>query len=279
MTKRDPKEQIVWHQDGSFSFAKGLRPAWISAATKMKVAAGEDRRHGLHGDAVITKAAETFINNEIRKTSPEKTAKRLFRNLNTRIKKLREKASLSDLISKFRQHAFGHVGNLLPGDGNYNKAIEATRRRLTRARETLGATFFGDGQMPDQVDVAKYKQKALALLKVERKKKGGDISVIVDDILQHVVHPMIRESKDILAIDSALIGVIGTTTLDIAFEKTKMGKKFNKRVLRIDAKLRQAAVNEEGLSRWLFNNLIGYPIPKKKTTRPKATKRKPSRKA
>ena len=184
--------------------------------------------------------------------------------MNTRINRLDKKASLEDLINTFRQHAFGHIANLLPGDGNYNKAIEATRRSLIRAKEALAKAFFSDGQMPDEIQLHLYKKKALSLLKVERRRKGGEISMIVDDIILCVVHPMIKESKDILAVDSVFAGVIGTTTLDIAFEKTKMGKKFNKRVLRIDTRLKQAAINEEGVSRWLFNNLIGYPIPKNK---------------
>ncbi len=265
------KKKLEWHKDGTFSFSKSSRPTWISVVKKMKIAAGQDRRHGLHGEIVITQACETFINNELKKRGKEKTYKKLCRNLGSRInaikKNIKATTNLEKLINTFRKYAFGKVENLLPGDGQYNKAIEAVRKRLTGTRNKMHKKFFSQGELPNEIKLSNYKKYVLAILQIKKVAPKGSIKEIVNDIITSVVQPAIKQSSTILAIDEIITNIIGTTTLDVAFEKTKIGRKYNKRVLLLDTKIKRAITNEEGLTRWVFNNLIGRPIPRKKATK------------
>ena len=66
---------IQWLDDGTFCFSKGSRPLWTSDAKNIVLAKDQDRRDGLHGAEVITKAVEKFINNELKKSGEKKRKK------------------------------------------------------------------------------------------------------------------------------------------------------------------------------------------------------------
>ena len=254
------KQSLQWHKDGSFSFLKGNRPVWTTDAKKMELQQGEHRRHGLHGAEIITKSCQTLINQELKKSGEKKTHKKLYINLKSRItpsQKLENKG-LEALIDTFRRYAFSKVDNLLPGDGDYNKAIEVTRQLVSRIKEKLHHDFFGRGEMPDEVDVTKYKRACLSLLKRKVTKAQSTMKEIVNEVLTKVTIPRVKDGQTILAIDDALTGIIDTAKIDIGFADTKVAKRFNRRVLKMDTRIKRAVVAEEGLSQAIFNTLIGY---------------------
>ncbi len=272
--KKHQKSPITWHRDGTFSFKKGSRPSWTTEAKKIKLHKGQHRRHGLHGDEVITKATQIFINNELKKSGTKKTHKKLYVNLSSRIpraKKLKEK-TLEELINTFRSHAFSKVGNLLPGDGNYNTAIEVVRTQIEKAKDKLHRKFFSKGEMPEEIPLAKYQRHAQSLLKPKVTKSKTKIKAIVNDILLNVAIPSIKQAKSIITVDQAMNAIIDTTKIDIGFGETKFFKRYNKQVLAIDTRLKRGFTAEEGLTQEIFNKLIGY-RPRRKSPSKKARKK------
>lgn len=267
-TKSTQKNTLRWHKDGSFSFLKGSRPSWTSEAKKMPLTKGQDRRHGLHGAEVITKACQIFINNELKKSGDKKTHKKLYINLTSRIitlKNLKQK-TLNELINTFRKYAFSKVGNLLPGDGNYNKAIESVRKLIVNIKNNLHIKFFSQGEMPNEVDVKKYKRHALSLLRSKVSKSNTPIKDIINDILVSVVIPSVKNCESIEKIDNTLTAIIDTTKIDIGFSDTKFFKRYNKSILKLDTRIKRGITAEEGLTQEIHNKLIGY-RPRRKTSK------------
>ena len=76
-----------------------------------------------------------------------------------------EEETLDQLINKFRKYAFGKVSNLLPGDSDYNRAIETVRKRMESIKKKLYLQFFSQGEMPDEIEVKKYINYTMGLLK------------------------------------------------------------------------------------------------------------------
>lgn len=260
------QNDIQWLGQTSFRFVKGTRPAWTTAAKKIPLVKGEDRRHGLHGNEVITKAAEIILNHELQKSGREKTKKKLYTNLKSRgvpLKRL-EQQELTQLISTFRKYAFSKATNLLPGDGDYNKAIEAVRKKVVTLQKKLHMHFFSQGATADEIALKAYKAY---LLKALRTKSAGSKSRrqhIIDDITSNVLIPLIKQSQDILAVDRALTAIADTTKIDIGFSQAKCFKGYNQKILKWDARIKRGLISEEGLTQGLFNTLIGYRPRRKK---------------
>lgn len=261
---------MEWKGDGSFVFLSNTRPAWITEAKNMALAKGEDRRHGLHGAVIITKACEGFINNELKKSGRDKTHKKLAVNLTSRLlprTKLSNK-SLEALIEMFRKYAFGKVSNLLPGASAYNRGIESVRKVVTTAQGKLRRKFFGQGEMASEVPFTKYQREAVVLLRPKKSKTISEMKQVINDILSNVVIPRLKQSSTILELDQVLTSIIDSTKVDIAFSETKAGKRFNKRVLDLDTRIKRGLNNGEGLTQEIFNKLIGY-RPRRKRTKKK----------
>lgn len=268
-TKSAKKNTLQWYKNGSFSFLKGSRPAWTSEAKKLPVTKGQDRRHGLHGDEIITKACQTFINNELKKSGVKKTHKKLYVNLTSRIitlKNLKQK-TLDELINTYRKYAFSRVTNLLPGDGNYNKAIESVRKLIVNIKNKLHIKFFSKGAMPNEVNAQKYKRNALSLLRSKVSKNKTKIKDIINDILVSVVMPSVKSCENIVKVDNTLTGIIDTTKIDIGFSDTKFFKRYNKRVLMLDTRIKRGITAEEGLTQEIHNKIIGYRPRRRKTSK------------
>lgn len=256
---------IQWLDDGTFCFTKGSRPLWTSDAKNIMLAKNQDRRHGLHGAEVITKAVEQFINNELKKSGRKKTTKKLYVNLKSRKVALKsfEEQTLDQLINKFRKYAFSKVSNLLPGDSDYNRAIETVRQRMENIKKKLYLEFFSQGEMPQEIEVKKYIKYTLGLLKSSNSKNQSTRKKIIDNIINDVVIPRIKTCEDIREVDETISGVTDTTKIDIGFADAGLFKRFNKRVLDLDARIKRGIIAEEGLTQDIFNKLIGY-RPRKK---------------
>ena len=256
---------IKWLDDGTFCFAKGSRPLWTSDAKNIVLAKNQDRRHGLHGAEVITKAVEKFINNELKKSGRKKTAKKLYVNLKSRKISLKsfEEETLDHLINKFRKYAFSKVSNLLPGDSHYNRAIETVRKRMESVKKKLYLEFFSQGEMPKEIEVKKYINYTLGLLKSSNSKNQSKRKKIINNIINDVVIPRIKTCEHIREVDETIAGITDTTKIDIGFADAGFFKRFNKRVLRLDTRIKRGIIAEEGLTQDIFNKLIGY-RPRKK---------------
>ncbi|MEM7174186.1 MAG: hypothetical protein AAF380_02940 [Bacteroidota bacterium] len=201
-----------------------------------------------------------FINNELKKSGHKKTHKKLYVNLTSRLTTLKnlQSKTLDELINTFRKYAFSKVSNLLPGDGNYNKAIESVRKLTVNLKNKLHTKFFSQGQMPDEIDFHTYRKYTQSLFKAKTTKKNTPIKSIINDILNNVAIPSIQNATSIIAIDQALTALIDTAKIDIGFADTNQFKKYNKRVLDLDTRIKRGITAEEGLTQEIFNKLIGY---------------------
>lgn len=254
-----PKKTVKWNDDGSFNFLKGTRPSWTEEAAAVKVLPGQDRRHGLHGSDILTNTCEALLNDEIKRTSTERTFKRLKTNMLSRGVILSDKIGLDEIIEMFRKYSFSKVKNLLAGDGNYNKGIQQAKTKIEKILEKVHHKFFESGDLPEEIDKNEYKAEVLRKLSnsVDEKSKSP-ITAVSNYIIKEVVIPTINNLKNINDIDNFLMSIRDTTKIDIAFSDSKGFKIFNKKILEWDTKLKRAINSGRGLSEQIFNLLIGY---------------------
>lgn len=263
--KKKKKDQIVWREDGSFFFPSGNRPIWTTAAKNIKVEKDQDRRHGLHGNDILTRACEELVNAELRKSSKEEVAEKIKINLMKRGVKIRD-SSFEGLVQLLRKLCFSKVDNLLPGDSHYNRAINQIKERSEKVQKKLELEFFSHGEMPNEVDLEKYRRRCLSLLKpAAASSTPGKIKMIVDSAIQEIAIPMIKQASNLEEITQAIFSMRDSGRIDIAFSNLNQSKKFNKSILKWDTLIKRFIVSNDGLSQHVFNLFVG----KKNSTKKK----------
>jgi RHS repeat-associated protein len=207
--KKTTKNKKLTVNKNSSGFKFSGRPAFDSAAKKIKVKKGQDRRHVIGYDDVIKPSFEKIINLVIGKVG-EAAFRKLQSKLYTKHKITRapkESAAVEKHLIFGLTKLNSTPGNLNPEAADENQAIEHVRQQGLRINQKLGEAF--SSTTPDTPTVKKILKEGFAI------SGGGTPITDFADKIRKITHERIDKATNVTQLVSVLNETIASTGIDL----------------------------------------------------------------